>query len=465
MDEPTLRIGIYARISEDRDGHQTATARQLDDCRAPVERRGWEVADIFEDVDISAYSLKATRPEFERLLLALRHGDIDGVVIWKLDRLTRQQRDLVRVMEACQAHKAFLASVVEGIDTRETVGQFVAELLVAQARMESANTSIRTTRKAAEMAKQGRPPGARRCFGYEKGYGAMVPDEAVLIRDARDRIYAGESLNSIAMEWERREVRTREGNLWRAPHLKGLLMLATLSAQREHEGKLYPGSWPAILSPDDTQRLRAILNRNSGRHVRSARKYLLTGFLRCGLCEQRMSARARDRDSRRYVCATGPGVPNCGKLSSLAEPLEAAVAEMVFAAVDGTALAAALQSKSSDNSDVLALVRGDEAALEELNEDYYVKRLLARDEFMSARATLTRRLEANRAKLSRRDTGHVLGGFLGRSDALREAWAAGSLDWRRSVIGALLDRVVVKPAEQKGRKPFDPGRIVPVWRY
>ena len=97
MDEPTLRIGIYARISEDRDGHQTATARQLDDCRAHVERHGWEVADIFEDVDISAYSLKATRPEFERLLLALRHGDIDGVVIWKLDRLTRQQRDLVRV--------------------------------------------------------------------------------------------------------------------------------------------------------------------------------------------------------------------------------------------------------------------------------------------------------------------------------------------------------------------------------
>ena len=114
---------------------------------------------------------------------------------------------------------------------------------------------------------------------------------------------------------------------------------------------------------------------------------------------------------------------------------------------------------------MLVLVRSDEAALEELNDDYYVKRLLARDEFMSARSTLTKRLEVNRTKLSQRDTGNVLGGFVGRSEALREAWESGSLDWRRSVIGALLDRVMVKPAEQRGRKPFDPGRLVPVWRY
>ena len=84
--------------------------------------RGWEVVDVFEDVDISPYQTRVKRPEFERMLVALRTGDLDGLVVWKLDRLTRQQRDLVRVMEACEARKAFVASVVEAIDTREPHG-------------------------------------------------------------------------------------------------------------------------------------------------------------------------------------------------------------------------------------------------------------------------------------------------------------------------------------------------------
>src|SRR5487761_2383837 len=155
MDEKQLQVGLYARISEDRDGQQTATARQMEDARAMAARKGWEVADTFEDVDISAYNTRARRPEFERMLVALRDGEIDGVVVWKLDRLTRQQRDLVRVMEACEAHKAFVASVMEPLDTRESYGQFVAELLVAQARMESANSSTRGRRKAQEQREQG----------------------------------------------------------------------------------------------------------------------------------------------------------------------------------------------------------------------------------------------------------------------------------------------------------------------
>jgi DNA invertase Pin-like site-specific DNA recombinase len=57
------------------------------------------VTEVVEDVDISAYQTKAKRPAFERLLVSIRNGDVDGVVVWKLDRLSRQQPDLVRVMK------------------------------------------------------------------------------------------------------------------------------------------------------------------------------------------------------------------------------------------------------------------------------------------------------------------------------------------------------------------------------
>ena len=50
------RAGIYARISSDREGEQLAIARQLADCEALAERKGWHVAERYVDADISAYS-------------------------------------------------------------------------------------------------------------------------------------------------------------------------------------------------------------------------------------------------------------------------------------------------------------------------------------------------------------------------------------------------------------------------
>jgi len=80
------------------------------------------------------------------------------------------------------------------------------------------------------------------------------------------------------------------------------------------------------------------------------------------------------------------------------------------------------------------------------------------------RAALTARLEANREKLARRDRRGVLGQFVGSGKTLRAAWAEGSLDWRRSVVAALLESIVIQPGKP-GRRPFDPGRVRPVWRY
>jgi hypothetical protein len=71
MGDSIVRVGVYARISEDRDGQQTATARQMQDAREFAVRKGWEIVDTFEDVDLSAYNTRVKRPEFERMLDAL----------------------------------------------------------------------------------------------------------------------------------------------------------------------------------------------------------------------------------------------------------------------------------------------------------------------------------------------------------------------------------------------------------
>jgi site-specific DNA recombinase len=467
METKPVRVGIYARISEDRDGQQTATARQLKDAREFAERKGWIVVDEFEDIDTSAFKTNVKRPEFLRMLDSLRVGEIDGVLVWKLDRLTRQQRDLARVMEACEVHKAFVASVSEPIDTHENYGQFVAELLVAQARMESANTSARQRRKAQEMREEGRPPSVgRRCFGYALDLSMIVPEEAALLRDARDSLLAGESLRGVVQEWNVRGVRTTRGAEWRTQYLSRLLASPTLCAEREHEGLRYPGTWPAIFTPNDTERLRRLFAGHAGAgRKRSPTVNLLSGVLRCGACGEGMYGSRTSDGKRRYVCHKRPGSPACGSLTTMAVPVEEAVAELVFAAVDGEALARALHERTDHDDGLAGLVRDDEAALKLLSMDYYDSHVITRDEFFAAREPLVKRLEANRERLSRRDRGGLLHRFTGSSDVLRNAWTNGNLEFRRAIVGGLLERVELLPASKKGRSPFDVGRVRPRWRY
>src|SRR5437868_481387 len=93
---------IYARISSDRDGTQLGVTRQVEDCRSLAQRRGWTVAEVYVDDDVSAYSGRI-RPEYRRLLSDLKAGSRDAVVVWHLDRLHRQPKELEEFFEVCEA--------------------------------------------------------------------------------------------------------------------------------------------------------------------------------------------------------------------------------------------------------------------------------------------------------------------------------------------------------------------------
>src|SRR3954464_1817604 len=116
------RFAIYTRLSVDTDGSQTATSRQEQACRAFADLRDWTVEDVFEDVDLSAYRKGVVRPSYERLLEAIDSGGIDGVVVWKVDRLVRRVAEFERFFSACESRGVVLASVTEPIDTSHELG-------------------------------------------------------------------------------------------------------------------------------------------------------------------------------------------------------------------------------------------------------------------------------------------------------------------------------------------------------
>ena len=108
-----VRAGVYARISSDREGDNLAIGRQVADCEALAERRGWTVVERYVDSDMSAYGGKR-RPEYQRLLEEIEAGLIDALVVYHADRLHRHPRELEEFMALCERLRFWKIATVSG---------------------------------------------------------------------------------------------------------------------------------------------------------------------------------------------------------------------------------------------------------------------------------------------------------------------------------------------------------------
>lgn len=455
---------IYARLSQDRNGESTSTERQVRDCEAFAAAKGWEVVDQYIDSDLSAYSEKVTRPQFERMLEDVANGDARVIVSWKLDRLLRRPREMERVLDVCKASGASVATLKDSIDTSADFGEVMPRMLSIFAELESKNISIRQRSKAAEIAKAGRHHGGgTRPFGLSSDWSRIRPREARLIREAANRVLDGESLRGIAQDWNRRKISTSTSKPWRAEVLRQMLVSPRLAGLRTHHGAVVgSGAFPAIIDQDTHRRLGAVLRHGNGTRGPQARKYALTGFLRCHACDKAMVGH-RLPSRVTYICHSPPR--GCGRTKIGADPVEALVRDRVLDRLDSPEFAAALDAEQGRGQATVDLdqLRGDEQALDQLSRDHYVDRIIDRSEYMASRDALTKRIEGARRKLARTGNGrrHSL---VGLGEQLRAAWDSEPMEWRRAIVSAVVDRITIGPAV-RGRNVFDPGRVSIEWRF
>ena len=456
--------GIYTRISEDRNAEMLGVKRQLQDCEAYAALKGWPIAERYCDDDVSAYSGKP-RPEYQRLLADIRAGYINGVVVWHLDRLHRSPKELEEFIEVCEAARVrHLATVTGDVDLSTHDGRFQARILGAVARKESDDKSRRATRKHLEIAQAGRWAGGRRPYGYTDDR-QLVPEEVEIIREAARRLTAGETLMSVARDFNARGIPTARGKKWSGHTLKQIVIHPRLAGHRTlHERVVGRAVWEAILSEQDSQRLRSMLTDPARTLTRSARRYLLSSLLYCRLCGAKLVSRPSRRQPA-YVCATGPGFFGCGKISILATPIEEFVTEAVLYRLDSPALERALQDQPDANREAAELevaIATDQAQLEELIGFWSDKKIESAEYFV-ARKRITDRLTALRARFARLDRHSSARRLAGQSERLRRQWPDLNLHQRRAIITAVLDRMIVGTAV-RGLNRFDPARVEPIWR-
>jgi len=121
-----LRAALYARVSTI--GHGQDVGLQLEELRSAAGLRGWQVADEFVDNGVSG--AKESRPELDRMLAAAQAGDVDVVVVWKLDRLGRSLQHLLQISSSLTSWGVGFTSIRDpGIDTTTPSGRLLLQLL------------------------------------------------------------------------------------------------------------------------------------------------------------------------------------------------------------------------------------------------------------------------------------------------------------------------------------------------
>jgi DNA invertase Pin-like site-specific DNA recombinase len=460
------RAGVYVRISQDRDGGGAGVKRQEQDCRAHAERLGWEVGGVYRDNDISAFAGKP-RPAFERMKTDLKDGEIDAIVCWHPDRLTRSPLELEGLINLIEATGAVVATVQAGdIDVATASGRMIARVVGAMARHESEQKGERIRRQRLQAAQEGRPHGGRRAFGYEKDGLTIREDEAALVREAAARYIAGESLRAIAFAWNARAIKPTRADAWTTTSLRSMLGGARIAGLREHHGEVIgDAQWPAIISIEDHERIRAVLGnpRRSKRGRPPSR--LLSGFLRCGRCGATLSVSRRISGNVRYMCVHQPGRVGCGRVAIAADDLEQVVTEAVLIATDGPDLRRIISHhKRQGERSALAELARAEAKLEQLARDH-AKDRITRREWLAAKGELDARISELRSDATQDalSAQAALEPFTKRG-ALRAAWPDLGIDRQRAVLAAIIDFVTIKPATRPGRHEFEEERIDITWR-
>ena len=150
-----MRCAVYARVST----LDQEPENQLQELRRYAEARGWTSV---EYVDRGVSGSKERRPSLDRLVADARRRRFDVVVVWRLDRLGRNLRHLVVLLDELRAVGVEFVSLGEGIDATTPAGKLQLHVLAALAEFERARIGERVraglARVRASGQRLGRPP-------------------------------------------------------------------------------------------------------------------------------------------------------------------------------------------------------------------------------------------------------------------------------------------------------------------
>lgn len=329
-------IAKYIRVSTDK---QREEGYSID---IQKERLGNYVRSMFpeseyqveyrEYVDDGYSGGSLDRPAMKRLIEDVKNGIVTHVVVIKLDRLSRSQKDTLYLIEdVFLPHNTAFISMGESFNTATAFGRAVVGILSVFAQLERENIYERTRSGMQKRVELGYWPGGGRIpfgYDYDSDKGILIPNkDADTVRKIYDMYLEGRSLQSIAntlgLKYERlaQQILLRKSNT-------GVIVYNDVEYKGLHE--------PLVPLEIYEKAMAMYLERSKKRQV-TANSYLLTGLVYCGICGAKMRYQKWTEKGAKLVCYSRQkskpylvADPDCDNTTFWASEVEAAVIDVVF---------------------------------------------------------------------------------------------------------------------------------------
>jgi DNA invertase Pin-like site-specific DNA recombinase len=195
MSRPT-RVALYARVSTS-NGQTTET--QLHELREQASIRGWTVYREYVDEGISG-SGRVKRPALDALIADARRGRFDVVCVWALDRIGRNLKHLVSLLEDFESVGVKFLSLKEGLDLGSAAGRLQLHILAALSEFERSRVQELVRAGISRARAQGRRCGRPEVIAPEE---RLAPVRGLSVREAARRLGVS---HATAHRWLSRKV-------------------------------------------------------------------------------------------------------------------------------------------------------------------------------------------------------------------------------------------------------------------
>ncbi|MGN1136798.1 MAG: recombinase family protein [Oscillospiraceae bacterium] len=286
-----MKAVIYARYSSDNQREESIEG-QLRECMFFAERKGYTVIKSYADRAISGKRAD-NRPEFQQMISDSAKGEFDVIIVWKIDRFSRDKYDSVIYKSKLSRNGVSVISATEPIDNSPE-GKLMESIFEGFSEYYVKDLELKTSRGMTENAIKGKFNGGSVTFGYIIGEDKQFrtdPVNASIVTDIFTRYADGEPIRSIVDDLNSKGIKNK-GREFTYHFINWLLKNRRYLGEYTFRDTVNTTAIPPLVSAEVFERCQQRLNDNKHKPASfrvTAEKFLLTGKLFCGCCGDTIS--------------------------------------------------------------------------------------------------------------------------------------------------------------------------------
>lgn len=328
-----MRVGLYPRVSGHEQEDNYSIPEQIERMKKYCDAKDWMVYKIYTDSVYSGSNMD--RPGLQDMIKDCEKGNLDMVLVYKLDRLSRSQKDTLYLIEdVFEKNGVGFTSMTENFDTSTPHGKFIIGILSVFAQLEREKIKERTMIGKDSRAKEGKWHGGTWIpVGYDYTDGLLIPNEyeAMQVREIADLFLKGTPVRTIATLVTEKGYRHKHGE-WDAKTIRRVLSNPVNIGMIKNRDNLYKGIHDPILDQKTFDAIQKLMEeRREQFGGAKPHQSLLGGILYCKNCGGRY-ARQSYNGVYYYICYSRSKKmkkmikdPNCKNRNYRMEELEAAI--------------------------------------------------------------------------------------------------------------------------------------------